>query len=81
MAVRLSALRAGHLLPLGRFLILISVRGLVDPRAIVRLEGLGQLNNPVTSLGIEPATFRLVAVPQRTTLLRSSCIIHVFTRM
>jgi hypothetical protein len=27
----------------------------------VRLEGLGQLKNPVTSSGIEPATFRLVA--------------------
>jgi hypothetical protein len=27
----------------------------------VRLEGLGQLKNPMTSTGIEPATFRLVA--------------------
>jgi hypothetical protein len=27
----------------------------------VRLEGLRQLKNPVTSLGIEPATFRLAA--------------------
>jgi hypothetical protein len=27
----------------------------------MRLEGLGQLKNPVISLGIEPATFRLVA--------------------
>jgi hypothetical protein len=26
----------------------------------MRLEGLGQLENPVTSSGIEPATFRLV---------------------
>jgi hypothetical protein len=43
MAVRLSLLRAGRPLPSGRFLELISVRGLLDPRAIVLLEGLGQL--------------------------------------
>jgi hypothetical protein len=61
MAVRLSALRAGRPLPPGRFLVLISVRCWIDPRAIVRLEGLGQLKNLMTSSGIEPATFRLVA--------------------
>jgi hypothetical protein len=58
MAVR-SALRAGRPLPPGRFLILISVRGWGDP--IVRLEGLVQLKNPMTSSGIDPVTFRLVA--------------------
>jgi hypothetical protein len=31
------------------------------PRAIMRLEGLGQLKNPITSSGFESATFRLVA--------------------
>jgi hypothetical protein len=60
MAVRLSALCAGRALPPGRFLVLISVRGCVDPRAIVQLEGLGQLKNPMTSSGIEPATFVFV---------------------
>jgi hypothetical protein len=50
MAVRLSALHASHPLPPETFLILISVRGCVDLRAIVRLE----LKNPNTSSGIEP---------------------------
>jgi hypothetical protein len=60
MAVRLSALRAGSTLPPGRFLVLISVRGWVDPRAIVRLEGLGQLKYSISS-GLECVTFLLVA--------------------
>jgi hypothetical protein len=55
-----SAPRTGRPLPPGRFLVLISIRGRFYPRATVRLEGLGQLKNPVTS-GIEPATIRLVA--------------------
>jgi hypothetical protein len=54
MAVRLSALRAGCPLPPGRFPVLISVRGRVDPRAIVWLEGL----DPMMSSGIEPTTWK-----------------------
>jgi hypothetical protein len=61
MAVRLPAILAGSPLPPGRFVVLISVRGRVDPRSIVRLEGLGELKNPMTSSGIELATFLLVA--------------------
>jgi hypothetical protein len=60
MAVRLSALRVGRPLPPRRFLILISVRGCVVIRIIVRPEGVGQLKNRTTSSGIEPAIFRLV---------------------
>jgi hypothetical protein len=49
----------------GRCLVLISnIIGLVDPSAIVWLEGLGQLGqlkNPTISLGIKLMTFWLVA--------------------
>jgi hypothetical protein len=49
MAVRLSALRAGNPLSPRRFLVLISVRGWVDPRFTVRLERLGQQKIQITS--------------------------------
>jgi hypothetical protein len=45
----------------GRFLVLICVRDWVDPRAIVRPQGLGQFKDPRSSYGFDSATFRLVA--------------------
>jgi hypothetical protein len=72
MTVRLSALRAGRPLPPRRFLVLISVRGCVDPRATVLLEGLDRMKNPNDFIGNRTRDAPTCSiVPQPTTLLRA----------
>jgi len=73
---KLSALRTGHFYPQEIVLVLISVRGWVEPRVIVHSEGFYVNENPLTPAGIESVTFRFVALCYRS-LLRLLILIHV----
>jgi hypothetical protein len=78
MAVRLSALRAGGPLPPEICLVLISIKGWVNPRAIVRLEGLDKLKKKIHLIGTQSRDLPACSiVPEPTTLPRApffSCI-------
>jgi hypothetical protein len=80
MAVRLSALCASCPSTPRRSLILIPVRCWVNPRAIVQLEELGQLKNPVTSR-TEPMTYRseTKCFDQLCYYMPTSITVHILT--
>jgi hypothetical protein len=81
--MRLSALRAGRPLVPGRFLVLISGRGWVDPRARVRLERLGELKKTNDLIGNRTRDLPAFSiVPQPTTLLRArKCAINTLDKV
>jgi hypothetical protein len=62
--------------PTGRFLVLISVKGWVDPRVIVRLEGLGKLNK-CTSSGIRTSNLPLSSIAPQSSTLPRFCSVRV----
>jgi hypothetical protein len=72
MAVRLSALCPGLPLPPERFLVLISLRGWVGPRAVIRPEGLGKLKNSNELIGNQTRDLPACSiVPQSSMLPRA----------
>jgi hypothetical protein len=68
MAVRLPAIRVRHPYPQEQFLVLVYVRGWVDSRAIVRLQGLGKSKNSNDLIGNRARNLPACSiVPQPTT--------------
>jgi hypothetical protein len=79
--VRLSALCTGRLYPPGNIPGTVSVRGWVDPRAIVRPKGLCQWKIPMTPFEMKPATFRLVVQCLNQLRHRIPRTIHIHTSL
>jgi hypothetical protein len=70
------------------FLVLIFTRGCVDTRVTVRSEGDMSLKNPMTTLGIDTGTVRLVlqrlnhyATPGPLNILYIESIVNVFKHL
>jgi ABC-type lipoprotein export system ATPase subunit len=72
MAMGLSTLRASLAVPPGRFLILISVSGSGNSKAMVLLEGLYELKTSNDLIGIKIRSFPACRIePQAPTLRRA----------
>jgi hypothetical protein len=79
--LKLLALRAGRIYPPGRFVVFISVLGWVDPRAVMRLEGLRKLKKKINFIGVQTCDLPACSVvPQQTTLPRAPCFQNLFEK-